>query len=71
MPGRNVPERPRGNEPGPSVHVAMTIPNSLLIAAVASLKGLDELWRFHLYYPSRRQVTPALRAFIEVMKSDS
>jgi hypothetical protein len=23
----------------------MTVPNSLLIAAVASLKGLDELWR--------------------------
>ena len=26
---------------------------------------------FHLYYPSRRQVTPALRAFIEAMKGDS
>ena len=25
---------------------------------------------FHLYYPSRRQVTPALRAFIEAMKGD-
>ena len=25
---------------------------------------------FHLYYPSRRQVTPALRAFIDVMKGD-
>jgi DNA-binding transcriptional LysR family regulator len=25
---------------------------------------------FHLYYPSRRQVTPALRAFIETMKKD-
>jgi DNA-binding transcriptional LysR family regulator len=25
---------------------------------------------FHLYYPNRRQVTPALRAFIEVMKAD-
>ena len=25
---------------------------------------------FHLYYPSRRQVTPALRAFIETMKGD-
>jgi DNA-binding transcriptional LysR family regulator len=24
---------------------------------------------FHLYYPSRREVTPALRAFIETMKS--
>jgi DNA-binding transcriptional LysR family regulator len=26
---------------------------------------------FHLYYPSRREVTPALRAFIETMKGDS
>jgi DNA-binding transcriptional LysR family regulator len=25
---------------------------------------------FHLYYPSRRQVTPALRAFIDAMKGD-
>jgi DNA-binding transcriptional LysR family regulator len=25
---------------------------------------------FHLYYPSRRQVTPALRAFIDTMKGD-
>jgi DNA-binding transcriptional LysR family regulator len=25
---------------------------------------------FHLYYPSRREVTPALRAFIETMKDD-
>jgi DNA-binding transcriptional LysR family regulator len=26
---------------------------------------------FHLYYPSRREVTPALRAFIEIMKGDT
>ena len=26
---------------------------------------------FHLYYPSRREVTPALRAFIDTMKGDS
>lgn len=25
---------------------------------------------FHLYYPSRRDVTPALRAFIDAMKGD-
>jgi DNA-binding transcriptional LysR family regulator len=25
---------------------------------------------FHLYYPNRREVTPALRAFIETMKRD-
>ena len=25
---------------------------------------------FHLYYPSRREVTPALRAFIDTMKGD-
>ncbi|HEY0714588.1 MAG TPA: LysR substrate-binding domain-containing protein [Polyangia bacterium] len=25
---------------------------------------------FHLYYPSRREVTPALRAFIDAIKSD-
>jgi DNA-binding transcriptional LysR family regulator len=26
---------------------------------------------FHLYYPSRRQVTQALRAFIDAMKGDA
>lgn len=25
---------------------------------------------FHLYYPSRHQVSPALRAFIDAMKGD-